>query len=85
MSLMINGLHENHECGDGKKGELKNGGYSHDVIENTCRPGRSRMNFGNMGGTEPGNPIGSGSPSSALGNEHTGTTSERPVFKLLLC
>jgi len=25
------------ECSDGIQGEIKNGGYSHDVIENTCR------------------------------------------------
>jgi len=37
MSLTINGLHENPECSDGIQGEIKNGGYSHDVIENTCR------------------------------------------------
>ena len=34
---MINGLYESPECGAGEKGELKNGGYSHDVIENKCR------------------------------------------------
>ena len=37
MLLIINGLYENPECSAGIQGEIKNGGYSHDVIENTCR------------------------------------------------
>jgi len=34
---MIKGLYENPEPGAGIQGELKNEGYSHDVVENKCR------------------------------------------------